>query len=516
MTRRWLCTLACLGLLAAACSGDDDDGEAASSEESPAPPADPLEITTDLGMVRGTDSAVEDVRAFLSIPFAAPPNGDNAWRLPQPRAEYDGVLEATEPGPSCPQDTEAALAAITPIPAADEDCLTLNVWSPTEARDLPVLFWIHGGGLSSGSAHQTYYIGDDLAANGVVVVSPNYRLGPFGFLATEELAAESDDGSYGNYGLADQVAALEWVQDNVAAFGGDPDNVTIFGESAGGFSVCGHLASPLSQGLFVRAIVQSGGGCDRLQDGGDAQAQGAALLEAVGCPDIACLRDKSADEVLAAGFDPSLVADSVRLTETAQDLAARGELDDIPVMIGSNDNEEALFTLGQAEPAEAQLPGLFSDFTEDPEALMALYPAEDFDTNLARYRAMRTDVRFACPTLAFAEAAETDTYVYNYTYVSPDDPFGLGATHGAELASLFAHPEGIVGLEPGLQGTDATMSDEMQAAWVAFATDGDPGEAWEPYGEGERITRLDNPIELVDEIRDGRCDSVRELTTLRR
>lgn len=520
ITRRWLLTMTCVALLAAACSGDDsDDRSAAGADGDEAlvdEPADPLEITTDLGVVRGADSAVDDVRGFLALPYAAPPSGDNRWRLPQPRTEYDGVLEATAPGPSCPQDTGAALAAITPIPEADEDCLTLDVWSPTEAHDLPVLFWIHGGGLSSGSAHQLYYIGDDLASGGVVVVSPNYRLGPFGFLTTDELEAESDDGAYGNYGLADQVAALEWVQRNIAAFGGDPDNVTIVGESAGGFSVCGHLASPASEGLFVRAIIQSGGGCNRLQDGDAAQAEGAALLDAVGCDDIACLRDLPSDDVIVAPFSPSLVADGVRLTDTAQERAARGELADIPVLIGSNDNEEALFTLGTAEPADGELPGLFAEFTDDPDSLLALYPAENYDTNLARYRAMRTDVRFACPTLAFAGSAETGTYVYNYTYVSPDDPFGLGATHGAELVSLFAHPEGIVGLEPGLRGTDASMSADMQAAWVAFASHGDPGENWEPYSEGNRITRLDDPVELVAEIREGRCETVEQLTTLRR
>jgi para-nitrobenzyl esterase len=518
----------CAGLIAAACSDGDDDAEsgaeddgaegaaAAGAGDDAERPDDPLLIPTDLGEVRGGDSAVDGVRAFLTIPYAAPPIGDDAWRPPQPREPYGGVLDATVPGPSCPQDTDAALASITPIPDPHDDCLTLNVWSPTDADDLPVMFWIHGGGFTAGSAQQAYYIGDDLAAEGVVVVSANYRLGAFGFLATDGLADESDDGSYGNYGLADQAAALEWVQRNVAAFGGDPGNVTIFGESAGGFSVCGHLASPASEGLFVRAIIESGGGCDRLQDGDAARAAGAALLEAAGCADIACLRRLPGDAVLAAGFEPGLVADGVRLTDTGRERAESGELSDIPVLIGSNADEDTLFTLGSAEPADADLTRLFGELSDDPDALLALYPAEDYDTNLARYQAMRTDVRFTCPTLAFADAAEGDTYVYHYTYVSPDDPFGLGATHGSELVPLFAHPEGIAALPPGLTGSDAAMSDDMQAAWVAFATNGDPGDGWEPYGDGGRTTVLDQPPELVDEIRDGRCGDVDRLTTLRR
>ena len=521
MTRRWLSVVMCAVLVVAACSGDDGDDEAAGNarergdDRAAEQPADPLEIHTDLGVVEGTDSAVDGVRAFLAMPFAAPPTGDNRWRPPQPRDPYDGVLDATAPGASCPQ-ASGLLSTITPMPPADEDCLTLNVWAPADARDLPVLFWIHGGGFSSGSAHQVYYIGDDLAAEGAVVVSANYRLGAFGFLAADELAAESDDGSFGNYGVADQVAALEWVQRNIAPFGGDPDNVTIFGESAGGFSVCGHLASAEARRLFVRAIVESGGGCDRLQDKDAAQAAGADLLAAVGCADIACLRGLPTETLVAAQFSPSLVADGVRLTDTAQELAAQGELDDIPVIIGSNADEDALFTLGMAEPTAADLPGLFGQYTDDPDALLALYPAEAYDTNLARYRAMRTDIRFACPSLAFAEAAENDTYVYNYTYVSPSDPFGLGAPHGIELVSVFAHPEGIAGLPSPLEGADATMSDRMQAAWVAFATDGDPGEGWEVYREAQRITQLDDPVELVDEYRGGRCEAVDELTNIRR
>jgi para-nitrobenzyl esterase len=503
--------------LAAACS---DDGGGSSGDSGTSDRAsggtDPLVVATDLGDARGSNSAVAGVTAFLALPYAAPPTGDNQWRPPQPPDPYDGILDATIPGGACPQDPDAPLAAITPIPDVVEDCLTLNVWAPDDADDLPVMFWIHGGGLSTGSAHQSLYIGDDLAAEGVVVVSANYRVGPFGFLATDELAAESDDGSFGNYGLADQVAALEWVQRNVGAFGGDPENVTIFGESAGGFSVCGHLASEASGGLFERVIVQSGGGCGRLADGADARAAGAAFLDSLGCTDIACLRALPVETVAGADFDPSLVADGVTLTETAAELAAEGDLDDVPVIIGSNETEATLFTIGMAEPADDELAGLFATVTDDPEALLALYPPTEYESNLERYRTMLTEARFTCPTLAFAGSATNPTYVYHYMYESPDDPFGLGPTHGAELVPLFAHPEGIVGLEEGLAGVDAQVSDEMQAAWVAFATAGEPGDRWRPYGDGQQVTIIDDPTAQADSIRGGRCEQVTALSTLSR
>jgi para-nitrobenzyl esterase len=375
------------------------------------------------------------------------------------------------------------------------------------------MVWFHGGGLRAGSAHQPYYQGDDLAAEGVVVVGVNYRLGPFGFLATDELEDESDDGSFGNYGLTDQTAGLEWVRDNIEAFGGDPGNVTIFGESAGGGSVCAHLASPASDGLFHRAIVQSGGGCNRLQEPAEAKAAGERLVRRLGCDDMACMRALPTERLLSvdAGFG-SFVADGVRLPETGLERAERGDLD-AEVIIGSNADEAALFNLGAEEPTDAQLRERFAEYTDDPDALLALYPAGGYETNLDRLNALETDVRFVCPTLAFAGGARNDTYVYHFTYRSTDERFGFGPVHGAELAFLFAHPEGISNVEPGLDGADAAVSDGMQRAWAAFARDGVPGDegVWRPFGDGGRVTLLDQPFELVDEIRGGRCDAVGDL-----
>jgi para-nitrobenzyl esterase len=358
-----------------------------------------------------------------------------------------------------------------------------------------------------------------------VVINVNYRLGAFGFLATEELAEETEDGSYGNYGIADAAAGLEWVQENIAGFGGDPDNVTIFGESAGGGAVCALLAAPAWNELFDRAIVQSGGTCNRLDDGEEAKDAGADLVEDLGCEDIACMRELDT-ETITSYFDgdesavyeePELwrgnvIADGVRFTDTARDRAEAGELDGIQIINGSNADEAWLFTLNIEEDFDdEELADVFSRFTDDTEALLALYPAEDYDDNLGRFVDMWTETSFTCPILTFAEVAQNDTYVYNYSFQS--EKLGIPPAHGIELVHLFGHPEGISAFEPGLEGADAELSEAMQQAWVSFATDGDPGEGWQPYGEDGLITVLDKvPLETTDEIREGRCDAVTDLT----
>ena len=484
----------------------------------PTVPADPLTIETTLGPVRGGPSALADIRNFLAIPFAEPPVGENAWRPPVPREPWTEPLDVTASGPSCPQTTEGITTSFVITPDADPDCLRLSVWSPDDADGLPVMFWIHGGGFTTGSAEEPYYTGDELAEDGVVVVNVNYRLGVQGFLATDGLREDGEDGAVGNYGLLDQQLALEWVRDNIEAFGGDPNRVTIFGESAGGFAVCGHLAAPASQGLFAQAIIQSGGGCNGFVPLESALEDGARFLERVGCADIACLRERSDDEIITiadgSDFDASLVADGVTLDRTAYELAAAGELPDLPVFIGSNADEATLFTLSVDEPDDAELLNLASGFTDDPAALVALYPPADFESNKARYQAMFTDVRFTCPTLAFASVVD-NAFVYHYTYVSDDNPLGLGATHGAELAGLFGHVEGIaVEVAPSERGDQLSAS--LQAAWSAFASDGDPGELFDPYVDGATVTLLDVPLEQVDTIRADRCATVNELSTLSR
>jgi para-nitrobenzyl esterase len=502
--------------LGSGCSSDDgevstgsDRAAPATAPAEPAPSADPLIVTTDLGRVRGVESETAGVRAFHAMPYAAEPTGANRWRPPQPRAPYAGTYDATRVGASCPQRRPGDLAVMV-IPAAAEDCLTVSAWAPDAARGLPVLVWIHGGSLTGGSAEQPSYIGDELAAKGAVVVGVNYRLGPFGFLATPGLSAEQSDGSVGNYGFLDQVAALRWVHRNISAFGGDPGNVTIFGQSAGGWSVCAHLASPSSAGLFAKAIAQSG--CDMQQDRDAALAAGSTFARGLGCDDVACLRSLPTERLLEPEFAARLVTDGVTLDRTASDAAAAGDLAGIPVLIGSTADEATLFLLGRPEPTEDELRAAAATMTDRPDELLALYPPAAGATTFDRLVTMLSDVTFVCPTLAFAEASTSDTFVYHYTFDPGGGRANLGATHGAELVPLFGHPEGISFLPPELIGPAVGLGDELRNAWVSFAATGDPGARFEPFAERGSITILDVPFRVDDQIRDGRCPTVSALT----
>ena len=267
------------------------------------------------GPVRG--EAVEGMGVFRGIPYAAPPVGDLRWRPPARPAAWEQPRDATAFGTACWQPIITGIYSRGDLERS-EDCLYLNIWSRANAGDAqPVMVWIHGGSLRIGHGHLPMYDGGALTKQGVVLVSINYRLGPLGFLAHESLSAESPHGVSGNYGLLDQVAALEWVRDNIAAFGGDPNNVTVFGESAGSWSVCYLYASPLAKGLFHRAIGQSGG-CFAPQPllaedsgaGRSGHAVGAALATMLEAPDVAALRAIPATTLYAKLEETDWAADT--------------------------------------------------------------------------------------------------------------------------------------------------------------------------------------------------------------
>jgi para-nitrobenzyl esterase len=311
--------------------------------------ADPLQFKTAQGKLHGKLINNGKVRAFLGIPYAAPPVGNLRWKAPQPPARWKGVRDATNFGARCLQLPVFA-DMVFQDGGPSEDCLYLNVFAPAGAKSkarLPVMFWIHGGGYAGGSASEPRHNGDFLPLKGVVLVTINYRLGVFGFLAISDLAGEA--GTAGNYGLLDMVAALQWVHANIFKFGGDQENVTIFGESAGSMAVSTLMASPLAQGLFQKAIGESGGalnlGAPDSTTLGVREEQGQKWAASLGANTLAGLRALPAERILAASsadagaphFSP--VIDGRLLTEPVAATYAAGKQAHVPLLAGWNRDE---------------------------------------------------------------------------------------------------------------------------------------------------------------------------------
>jgi para-nitrobenzyl esterase len=492
------------------------DAEAAEPDTETAPATDPLVVDTTLGPVRG-EATDAGVNRWTAVPFAAPPLDDNRWRPPQPHPGWRDEFDATTDGLMCPQPlvTFGSLRLVSPN--QDEDCLTLSVWSPSGADNLPTIVWIHPGGQLIGSAHEGLYESTDLAAEGVVVVGINYRLGTLGFLAHPDAP---EDGA--NFGFMDQQAALGWVRDNIAAFGGDPDNVTLVGHSSGGFSVCAHLAAEASTGLFHKAIIQSGGGCGTYQGLGQAHAAAAAFVASTSCAgansELECMRALPVEELARLDSPREIVGDGVVVDETALERAAAGELNDVPIMIGSTRDEYTLFTTEMAEPTEnVLLETVRSRAFSAADEIMALYPAAEYDSNLARFEAIQNDLAYSCAAETFAEtltAAGGTAYRYYFSHVPEFDPDDLGATHGAELLLLFDTPAGVIGHSPELDTDDSQLSAEIQRSWTSFAANGAPDAPvrWQPTASSApTIMQIDTEWSARTEIRDGRCSNVADV-----
>ncbi|RZJ84684.1 MAG: carboxylesterase family protein, partial [Brevundimonas sp.] len=344
-------------------------------------------VTAQAGAVRGaTDGGIAN---FKGIPFAAPPVGEMRWRPPAPAARWTGVRDATRFGAACIQPTPVIQTVYSAnIGATSEDCLTLNVWTPSTTGKAPVMVWIHGGALVSGSSKETLYDGARLAREGVVVVSINYRLGVLGWLAHPDLSAETPLGISGNYGLMDQVAALEWVKRNIGSFGGDPDNVTIAGESAGGLSVLYLMASPLADGLFDRAIAQSAYMISTPElktarfGAPSAEGAGSALSRTLQAPSLRALRSMDpqtlTDRAAMGGFATFGVVDGKVLPRQIVDTFDRGEQARVPVLAGFNSGEIrslrmlAPATPGSAADYERMIRERYGDMAD---AFLRLYPS---------------------------------------------------------------------------------------------------------------------------------------------
>jgi para-nitrobenzyl esterase len=469
----------------------------------PAPPADPAVVQTATGAVRGVVAA--DHRLFAGIPYAAPPVGPLRLAPPAPAQPWPGVRDATHTGPRCIQDTsDLEMGRKT-----SEDCLTLNVWTPPPSgKKRAVMVWIHGGAFINGSSG--IYNSQWLATRGdIVVVTLNYRLGALGFLAHPSLGPT---GAVGNYGLADQQAALRWVRDNIENFGGDAGKVTIAGESAGGMSVCDHLVAPASQGLFRAAIIQSGP-CQAQVALPEAERVSLDYARGAGCPDPAtapaCLRALPVDKLRKPVWyyhigDDSLsgpVTGTATLPVDPMAAIADGRAAKVPVLVGSNADEFTLFVALQylrlKKPyAETQYPQLLSDtFGPAADAVGARYPLQRYGGSVPlAYSAAVTDGVFACVADRTAEGMSKVAPVYSYEFndrgaPAPDPlrtlPFPVGASHSLELRYLFD-----VGGAPPLKPDQRVLSDQMIDAWSQFVRDGNPGTGWPTFGADEKRLSL--------------------------
>jgi para-nitrobenzyl esterase len=486
------------------------------------------------GAVRGV--ALGASVAFFGIPYALPPVGELRFRPPALPGCFEGVFDASAYGPACPQlDNKKKLVG-------EEDCLSLNVWTPeVSPSSRPVLVFIHGGGNVEGSSRDLLggknpvYDGRRLAEEqGAVVVTLNYRLGSLGFLALPELAKESPEGSTGNYGSLDQIAALAWVKRNIQAFGGDPSRVMVFGESAGARDTCALLASPLAAGLFQAALLQSPGEACR-QPTLAAVAPGMGKLVAGSdcgeTPDVvACLRALPVEKLipqlsvgLALGIpaQPQLeygpILDGHFLLQEPIAAFAEGKHNKVALVVGSNAEEFAALLGPTPVPTQEELTkaigSLFAGLGAAAVAtIVATYPASSYDSPRDALVAVLSDQRFVCPARAVARAVrkgqQEPVFRYSFRRRTKTPNGEVPAQHGIELPFVFGTLSDIPGFTP--TGEDLALSQSMMASWVRLAATKDLGSgepAWPLYDTAlDTHLVLDVPISSGTLLREAECD----------
>jgi len=463
------------------------------------------EATVQSGRLGGVRQGA--VEAFLGIPFAAPPTGANRWRAPQPVAVWQGVRPAVNFAANCWQpQTPGGFGPWTheyvisgPV---SEDCLYLNVWTPEHRKGpLPVMVWIHGGGFTGGSGSVPLYDGARLAARGIIVVTINYRLGVFGFLAHPELTREARTAGTppGNYALQDQVAALQWVRTNIAAFGGNPAAVTIAGQSAGAMSVHALIASPLASGLFRGAIAESGLMTTLpLQPLATAEHDGATFAASLKAPSLAALRVLPPDAFATTGpgmlrFSP--ITDGVLITGPTP-----AALNDTPLLTGMNTNDPGSFGPAPAPSADAVSRMLQDSYGPLAARFAPLYPAANAEEQAAALRDIARD-RGLGALYAFSRQrlarSHKPLYLYLFSHTEPGPQSALyGAFHSAELAYVFDTLDKAP--ERGFTAQDRDLARIVSSYWLSFVRDGKLSAKDEPAwpqarGDAPKIMQLDVP-----------------------
>ncbi|HEY1805894.1 MAG TPA: carboxylesterase family protein [Terracidiphilus sp.] len=480
-----------------------------------------LKVKTAQGKVQGKLINDGKVRAFLGIPYAAPPVGDLRWQAPQPALPWKGTREATNFGAHCAQN-HVFDDMIFQDAGASEDCLYLNVYAPAAATaksKLPVMFWIHGGGDSGGSGDEPRHNGDFLPIKGVVLVTINYRLGVFGFLATSELEKEAG-GTAGDYGLMDMIAALQWVKGNIAEFGGDAGNVTIFGESAGSFAVSILMASPMAQGLFEKAIGESGGAFG-VSEARATLARNAPLgdtwmMSSLGVSSLKELRALPTDKILSAAAKPGaprfgVVVDGKVLTQSVADIYAAGKQAHIPLLAGWNRDEGSFVTFRGSTTVDQWNATAEQRFGDRAQEFLALYPGNTDEQALRSNIDYNSDTFIALGTWEWIEAqvktGDAPVYRYHLELAAPPSKFHPGsfAFHSDDIEYVF----GTLDTRPGAvwRPEDRKLSEEMMGYWTNFAKTGDPNGPGLP--EWPRFDKTGELIHLNSTITSG-PESVRQ------
>lgn len=425
-----------------------------------------IQIKVKQGTLEGENS--NECLIFRGVPYAEAPVGQLRFSEPREKREWGGVREALSFGSQCPQadptsgfyGKEFYTSKEYPLPAMSEDCLYLNIWAPAGMKDCPVALWIHGGAFDHGFSSEMEFDGRKFAANGVILVSINYRVGVFGFFAHEKLRRENMHHTTGNYCLQDQLMALKWVKENISAFGGDSQNVTIFGQSAGAMSVQALVSSPLIKGMIQGAVMQSGGGIDNgicrtknLEEAYRLSDRIMSLCHAHTIDDMRKVPAKKFVEILPElykdvqdlAFGP--IIDGYVLKEGTQESIRTGNVEDIPYMIGANGDD------------------------------MLVNKGED---------GMHAKLFKGCESFAEARNAHSDkpVYVYYFNRKLPGDD--AGAFHSSELWYVFGTLERC--WRP-MEKRDYVLSDRMISAWASFMKDKDPGEGWKKYEDEEKFVR---------------------------
>ncbi len=490
----------------AACTGGDPaevvglgDGESSRGQVDPAD----LLVEAPAGALRGV--ARDDILSWNGIPYAAPPVDERRWTPPAAPERWEGERDAADYGAACPQ------AAASPTDDVNddtsEDCLFLNVNRPEgDVEDLPVMVWLHGGGFVAGEGSDPLSNSPALVERGVVLVSLNYRLGRFGFFAHPTLR-----GGVANFGILDQVAALRWIRTNISAFGGDPDNVTVFGGSAGGMSVNALMSSPRAQGLFVKAISQSGLGREPSQSLAQARAAGVGMARALGMPgaDVDQLRHVDADTLSASWPNVFLgeapIVDGQVLPAPVSQVFAEGRQAAVPYLLGTTDLEYPGDSVrSQGVDSDQVTRGFLGG---DSVAAVRAYGTIDE----LRLRIL-SDAIFTEPArnLARRHAARAPTYLYRFS-IAPldDDGAPRGARHGSDILYAFDATED----RPGMIEESPELADTIADYWVAFATTGDPNHdgapAW-PTADDGALMELSNegPVVMTDDPWGARLDVI--------